>query len=250
MFHKLSIEWPCRLLISSFELIIFFVFIVPGLEARMVIGPSVKDDPELVEAISEDLRNLSGLRGLEFDEYSSLHSASEFDEGSPLFREFLLDVIADNRLVFVIENNPGSKLIRFAKTDAGTVDVETGIVEYVIELDAEDFRSCRKLSSREALEAFSIGLVLFHEIDHKVSYDPNDPMPPSGVRPDVSEGELRGVIERTNLIRNELKMALRDPGRHQGEIYRGSLPAFRSTASISFTDQKGKRRLIRWKLDQ
>jgi hypothetical protein len=85
-------------------------------------------------------------------------------------------------------------------------------------------------SDTQAMAAFSIGLTLSHEIDHKFpSYNPNDNGP-------------GGVIDFVNGIQTQLGLPTRDLSSHTGTCTHG-------TCSISFHDQNGQQHLLTWQLE-
>ncbi len=204
------------------------------------------------QAIIDDLREKTGLNSIEIDESGILgYDISEAPiGGSEKMRQLILGAIDDNNNTFQISNSPKSKTVHFSKTDQGTLDLEMGMVFYDIRFDFSDFENAKKYSSKESLESFSLGIMIFHEIDHKVSYDPDDPIPEKGFRPDKSKKNVRGVIENTNIVRNELGLILRDKKSAFGKKYRGKLRSLKNTIQIRFFDSFGKRKFLRWKLEK
>lgn len=204
----------------------------------------------IAKEIEDDLKRLSGLSSVVIarDGAIRLEPNGRLEGGSVSFREFLSKLVNDPTRIFVIQVADGSKDVNFAKADAGTTDLDTGVVYFRIFLDPSDFRSARRYSDKRLLGSFSYGIVIFHEIAHKVSYDPEDPIPSAGVRPDVAENGIKGVIEHTNRIRSELGLPLRKEQRHAGDIYRGPVSGLRNTCSIEFDGNKGQRLVLRWKL--
>jgi len=207
-------------------------------------------DAGFARQMEADLRVLSGIGSIEIDEHGIVRSddPDSYENGSVIYRNFLLALIADKRRVFQIEERPHSSSVHFAYADAGTVNLENGRIYYRIFVDPADFESIRKHSRKDVASSFSVGIVLFHEISHKVSYDADDPIPSTGVRPDVGKPGVSGVIDLTNEVRTELGLPLRQSGRHLGDVYRGPVRAFRNTCSIEFFDSKGRRIPLRWKI--
>lgn len=208
-------------------------------------------DANLARQIEADLRLLSGIRSIEIDEYGTVRAniPELYQNGSVTYRTLLLALIADRKRVFQIEERTNSSKVNFAYTDAGTLNMENGRMYYRVYVDPADFESMKKNSRRDVASAFSIGIVLFHEISHKVSYDSANPIPSTGVRPDVGIPGTPGVIEMTNQVRTELGFPLRQPGKHQGTLYRGpAVRALRNTCTIEFIDSKGRRTPLRWKI--
>ena len=124
------------------------------------------------------------------------------------------------------------------------------VTVYQIMIDFADFRKSRRYSPKEVMETYTVGLTLFHEIDHKAGYDPENPHPEFGMRPDKSSNGIRGVIENTNTIRKELSLMLRKSNQHKGQPYKGLVAAFRNMQEIQFIDESGKNKSLRWKLQK
>ena len=162
-------------------------------------------------------------------------------------RQLIIGAINDSKNTFRIFDSSNSDKVLFGKTDQGTVDLDTGEVKYDIEFDFADFANARKFSSEDVLGSFSFGLTLFHELDHKVSYDPRDPIPESNVRPDKSTRKVRGVIENTNIVRGELALIPRLSSAHSGRVYKGKISFLKNTYQIPFVDSSGKKKYLRWK---
>ena len=230
----------------GFLTFIFLIFVCSA-EAKIQISQNV--EPERREAIVNDIREKTGLVSLAADENNVLFlkGLNEILGGSETMRSLILGAIEDMENTFLIQDYSRSARINFSQTDQGTVNVETGKTRYIVGFDFDDFEKSRRYSSDEALGSFSLGINLFHEIDHKVSYDPTDPIPESGVRPDKSSERERGVIENTNLVREELGLIARDPKSKFGIRYRGLVSQFRNTLQILFRNKKGKRRFLRWR---
>lgn len=92
---------------------------------------------------------------------------------------------------------------------------------------------------------------MYHEIDHKVSYDPKNPIPPTatGNRPDIGGVGIRGVIDNVNVAQSQLGLAQRAPGAHRGQEYKGFDSMYKGTYQIPFIDGSGKQKFLRWKLE-
>ena len=81
-----------------------------------------------------------------------------------------------------------------------------------------------------AIWAFSVGLVLSHEFDHKFpTFNPTDNGP-------------GGVIDFVNGIQKELGLPTRDLGSHQGVCGHGN-------CSVSFHDASGQQHLLKWQME-
>ncbi len=228
---------------------LLFLITLSSVHAKIQISSNV--DPIRTNSFVRDLREKTGLKSLRLDGKNFLvfDSESEILAGSNTMRGLIRGAIKDSKNTFQITDLSGSPKIHFSQTDQGTVDVETGKTKYLVKFDFEDFEKSRRYSSDEALGSFSLGINLFHEIDHKVSYDPADPIPVSGVRPDKSSPEARGVIENTNLVRRELGLIPRDTKSRFGFRYKGLVGSFRNTFQILFRSDKGRRKFLRWRVD-
>ncbi len=229
-------------------LIPVFLLLVLGIEARIRIASDV--DEQRINMLISDVREKTGLASLLLDRenYMAYEGSSGKSKSSKTMRDLLVGAIDDNKNTFVIVNSSRNENIHFSQTDQGTVDLETGKILFRVRFDFEDFERSRIYSSDEALGSFSLGINLFHEIDHKVSYNPNDPIPNTGVRPDKSSPEARGVIEKTNIVRRELGLITRDSQSHSGSRYNGIVGFFRNTYQILFHDESGNRKFLRWKV--
>ncbi|NNE98337.1 MAG: hypothetical protein HKN25_04870 [Pyrinomonadaceae bacterium] len=201
--------------------------------------------------IENDLREKMGLASIGFDKHETLiyDKREPAIRGSEKMRELILSAIDDQKNVFLVCNYSGANEVQFAKTDKGWIDVNSRITTYEIMFDFEDFENSRRYTPDVVLESYSLGILLFHEIDHKVSYDPKYPIPPTGVRPDKSSRGVRGVIENTNIVRRELSLVLRNSKRRIAKRYRGANQIFTNTRQITFKGPAGKRNFLRWKLE-
>jgi len=207
-----------------------------------------------MNAIEKDLQAKTGLTSIKFDSNGKLtYDRSEVAKGgSASLRQAIEGAIDDHKNIFQLGNYSGSESVNFAETDAGTVTVNgnTRVTTYQVKIDFADFSDAKNLSDVDALKSFTVGLVLAHEIDHKVSYDPGNPIPsdfPAG-RPDISpRAGVPGVIDDDNVIRSQLGLIPRAPGTHTGENYTGKDPQYKGTVSIQFNDPSGKAKFVRWK---
>ena len=213
---------------------IFLTFVLSA-DAKIQFSPGISQ--ERMDEFVNDLREKTGLKNLKIGKgnFLAYTDHSETIGGSQTMRQLIKGAIDDNANTFVITDESRSTKIHFSQTDQGTVDIETGKTRYLVNFDFEDFDRSRRYSSNEALGSFSFAINLFHEIDHKVSYDPNDPIPASGVRPDKGSREHRGVIEQTNLVRKELGLISRDSKTRFGFRYKGLVSLFRNNLPNSFS---------------
>ena len=203
-------------------------------------------------ALIGDLREKTGLLSIALNGQGELNYdrlEAPFS-GSVKMRSLIVSAIDDTRNTFQIIDKSRSRNVHFSLTDQGTVDIQTGDVVYHVYFDFDDFAESRNYSSEQAIRSFSTGLVLFHEIDHKVSYDPTDPLPANGVRPDRSSRGIRGVIENTNIVRAELGLIPRDEKNVHRNRYRGLVHFLKKTAKIPFRNYSGKRKFLRWSFTQ
>jgi len=210
-----------------------------------------------LKAIRDDLRKKTGLKSIDFAKKTgrfSYDSKEVASGGSTTLRQTITGAIDDSKNVFQLNDYSGSQSVNFAEGDPGTVDSTTRVTTYQIKIDFADYADARNLSDSDAFASFSLGLNLFHEIDHKVSYDSSDPIDSRiGFRDDLTRTiggvSVRGVIERENIVRSQLGLISRDPGTHAGTPYTGNDPRFRGTHQIPFTDASGQAKFIRWKLE-
>jgi RHS repeat-associated protein len=205
------------------------------------------------KAIEKDLQAKTGLSSIHFDKNGKLtyDPSEKANGGSAQFRQSITGAINDSKNVFQIGDYSGSENIQFAETGAGaTTTSNAGVTTYQVKIDFADFRDARNLSDSQALDAFSLGLNLYHEIDHKVSYDPSNPIPAGmATRPDISPGPgVPGVIDDVNVAQSQLGLASRAPGAHTGQRYNGVDPRLKNTYQIEF-NASGKAKFLRWKLE-
>ncbi|NNE99190.1 MAG: hypothetical protein HKN25_09245 [Pyrinomonadaceae bacterium] len=230
----------------------FFALLILGSAQSLyaIIQIETTVDPSTSKAFILDLRQKTGLASIGIDRNRQLTFRQDERRvaGSEIMFELITNAIRDPKNTFFIRDFSRADYIHFSETDQGTVDVETGKTAYEVKFDFEDFKRSRRYSSDEALGSFSFGINLFHEIDHKVSYDPSDPIPETGVRPDHGSRETRGVIERTNLVRRQLGLIPRDSKSHSGRRYKGIVGLFKNTFQILFKDDFGRRKFLRWKV--
>lgn len=245
-----------KLLLCILVLLSFFTYGVSFVEARIIIisnrqTPVHRIDQKrqvsdaTIRIFERDLREKTGLKSLRFASnneliYSFLEKATS---GSEKMREAIKAAIDDELNIFQISDYSNSKNIQFAKTDAGTVYVATGITEYRVEFDFADFVSAEKHSDVDALYSFTLGITLFHEINHKVDHQGNDDLPFRGIRPDLSTKRFAGVIENTNWVRAELGLIERDTTRILGEKY------IDNVYEIPFVDEVGNNKFLRWEVN-
>ncbi|HEX8459226.1 MAG TPA: NPCBM/NEW2 domain-containing protein [Pyrinomonadaceae bacterium] len=205
---------------------------------------------EQLNAIEKDLQKKTGLSSIKFVNGKLTYDKTEVAKGgSAALRQSILGAVNDPKNVFKLSDHSGTENLQFAKIDAGTVDVTTGISTYDVQIDFADFHAARGLSDTDALNAFTLGTELRHEIDHKVSYDPSNPIL-GATRPDVSPRPgYPGVIDNDNVVRSQLGLISRASGAHEGQPYRGADSRYKGTYQIQFNDSSGKTKFLRWKLE-
>lgn len=238
------------------QILVFAVLFFAGVSvtnARILILPETgfysfgnKKHPlenSQIQMLENDLREKTGLKGLGFNydgelDYDVWENATS---GSEKLRETIIGAIDDELNIFQINSYSNSKDIHFAQTDAGTIDVNTGITTYELFFDFADFESAKKLSREEAIESFSLSINLFHEIDHKVGYRPLRYF--EGVRPEISSRHIVGVRENTNFVRSELGLVLRDAKQIGAQKF--SMNVYK----IKFVERSGKSYFLRWRIN-
>ena len=250
-------------LLFSFIAIYLLLFCNPVAQAKVFVisVDHVEKNPEdkryvipdkHIENLESDLKEKTGLKTIRFDEKGKLvyDRSDRAQNGSEKLRRTIVGAIEDEKNIFHIGDYSSVRNIHFAETDSGTIDVLSKMTYYRVKIDYRDFKNCRRYTPKKVLKAFTMAIILFHEIDHKVSYDPSDPIPAGGVRPDKSSDGIRGVIENTNMIRKELSLILRKSDQHNGELYRGLIDFYKNTFHIRFVNIAGERRNLRWKIER
>jgi RHS repeat-associated protein len=217
-----------------------------GQDVEITLDKNRKLTEDQKKAIEKDLQAKTGLTSIHFDQNGRLtYDRNERAQGgSAQLRQNILGAIDDPTNLFQIGDYSNSDNIQFAATDEGSVDLTTGITTYQVKIDFADFQDARNLSDTGALDAFSVGLNLDHEIDHKVSYDPNNPLPPGG----RGDGGPNGVIADVNVAQSQLGLATRAPDSHTGQPYKGPDSRLKNTYQIQF-NASGKAKFLRWKLE-
>ncbi|HEV2616727.1 MAG TPA: hypothetical protein VGU63_08990 [Candidatus Acidoferrales bacterium] len=170
------------------------------------------------------------MKSINFDRNGQLtyNKSEKANGGSAGLREQITSAIDSQTDVFKLGDYSGSSNINFMQTDAGSVT--NGIATYNVQIDFDDFRNAAGFSDSHETAAFSLGLNLSHEIDHKFpTFNPNDTGP-------------GGVIDFVNTFQRQLGLATRD-------INSGSTSCPSAMCTISFHDQNGQQHLLRWQLE-
>jgi hypothetical protein len=145
-------------------------------------------------------------------------------------RDQITAVIDSKTDIFRLSDYSGSQDIQFMQTDQGTTDIKTGVTTFNVQIDFADFQNAAGQSDFLAAAAFSVGLVLSHEFDHKFpNFNPTDNGP-------------GGVIDFVNGMQKELGLPTRDLGSHQGVCSHGN-------CSVSFHDANGQQHLLKWQME-
>lgn len=219
-------------------------------------GERALTDKEL-ERIAADLRKKTGLSSITFKNGKLTYDKNEVARGgSAELRNAIIGAINDTKNIFQLANFTGS--VQFMQSDAGEFNARTGVVTYQIKIDFGDYKDAANYSDSDALEAFSLGSGIYHEITHKVSYDPNNPLPftlENGTthytRPDLADpfdSNYPGVIDLENVANRQLGLPIRE-STHTATPYTGIDPRFKGTQQIKFKDAAGRDKFVRWKLE-
>jgi RHS repeat-associated protein len=208
---------------------------------------------EQLEAIAADLRKKTGLSSIAFKAGTLTYDKNEeASGGSTKLRIGITGAINDHTKIYQLSDKSNTK-VNFMATDQGTtttVHGAPGPTTYQIGIDFADYDSAADLSDTDALAAFSLGSGIYHETNHKESYDSSDPMLKSfafGTRPDNSPdgGHTPGVIDNENWANFELNRAQRVDAHNATRS-----PALGSHfGQIRFLDSSGRQKLIRWHLE-
>jgi hypothetical protein len=185
-----------------------------------------------MDAIAKDLRQKTGLSSIGFDNNGKLgYDKNEIAEGGSIgLREQITSAIDSQSNIFKLGDYSGDSEVTFINADQGTVDKNTGISTYNIQIDFADYANAAALSDKQALAAFSLGLGVSHEVDHKF------PVPNAR---DTGPG---GVIDNVNVFQRQLSLATRDINVHDIVCPSGR-------CSIPFHDGNGKERTLRWQME-
>jgi len=125
------------------------------------------------EQLAADLRRITGLRALKFDEDGTLRVGSgEIIGGSASARELIANSVY-GRNVVVIEDASNRSDVAFCRVIPGKwrKNVAGSPPAFVVQIDFADFD--RLVGDRRALEAFNVGWGFLHELDHIANDSPD-----------------------------------------------------------------------------
>ena len=171
------------------------------------------------QALSEQLRAITGWRGLHFDAEGILRFGEVPPEGGSHAARALLTSAQTGKKLIVIEDASGRADVVFARVVEGRwkEDAAGKPPAFVVQLDFTDFSHV--MGDREARAAFNAGWGVMHEVDHVV----HDSIDPGGL------GMLGECEDAVNLMRRECGLAER------GEYFYTFLPgADRGTFKTRF----------------
>ncbi|WP_263377690.1 RHS repeat domain-containing protein [Granulicella paludicola] len=185
-----------------------------------------------MSAIAKDLQQKTGLSSIAFDKNGQL--GYDKDEtangGSAGLRDQITSAIDSQANVFKLADYSNDPKLNFMDSDAGSMNANSGQTTYNVRIDFADYANAAGQSDKQAMAAFSLGLGVSHEIDHKFPvYNPRDTGP-------------GGVIDNVNVFQRQLGLATRDINVHNITCPSG-------TCSIPFHDPGGKERTLRWQLE-
>lgn len=154
------------------------------------------------DLLVENLRQITGLCELQFQETGQLHLGRVFsaNRGSATARKILQRAM-DSGFVFFIEDHSESSSVNFGQMDEGTTYEDSlanrRFLIWRVRLDFSDFQKIQ--APREVRESFSIGFTFLHELLHGLGHrDAN-------VVEEIGECE-----ELINQARLELRLPTRD----------------------------------------
>ncbi|MBI4854828.1 MAG: RHS repeat-associated core domain-containing protein, partial [Acidobacteria bacterium] len=201
-----------------------------------------------LKRIAEDLQKKIGLKSLNFVNGNLTYDKNEKPSGgSAILQDNILGAINDPNNIYILNDTTDDTSVSFAQADTGTQDSKTRVTKYNISIDFGDFASAKDQSDSRAFEAFSLGLVLFHEINHKATYD-SDGNIIDNFRFDVSSNpKAVGVIDFVNQANKELGLIIRAPGVHKAVPNPGNTNLASNTLGIQFKDRDGKDKFVRFK---
>ena len=165
--------------------------------------------------LADQLRRITGLKGLDFDEHGALSLGNiEPVGGSKTARELLAEAITGRNMI-VLEDASKRQDVVFCRVIEGrwkhNADQKPPV--HILLIDFADFSHV--VGDKVALAAFNVGWAVLHEIEHVV-YDSVDP---------VREGEVGECETLVNKMRRECGLAERAeyfysyfPGTNEGML--------------------------------
>ena len=146
-----------------------------------------------------ELRHISGLRDLKFDEQGALRFDPEQSTGGSAAARKLLQQAVNGPIAVVIEDASNRSDVAFARIIPGRWKHESGnsAKVFVVLIDFADFDYL--IGDEAALRSFNVGWALMHELDHAVE-DSTDTTTETGL------GECE---DHLNQMREELGLPLR-----------------------------------------
>lgn len=149
--------------------------------------------------LAEQLRAITGLPGLSFDQEGFLRFGPEAPSGGSSSARALLSAAQEGESLLILEDASGSPDVAFSRVLEGRwKDGSTAKpAAFVVQIDFKDFSHV--MGDRAALASFNAGWGLMHEIEHAVR-DSSDPEGPGAA------GECEEAI---NLMRRECGLAER-----------------------------------------
>jgi hypothetical protein len=148
------------------------------------------------EQLAIDLRKITGLSDLEFEDNGTLSaSANQVAGGSKTARDLILSAIVGRNAV-VLEDASNSSDVAFGRVIPGKWKnfSSDNPPAFVIQIDFQDFD--RLMGDERALQAFNVGWGFLHELDHIV----NDSVDAT------SAGETGECEANLNLMRRECNL--------------------------------------------
>ena len=182
-----------------------------------------------MKAIEKDLQKKTGLSSIHFGKDGKLayDKSEKANGGSADMRAQITSAIDSTTTIFKLGDFSGTN-VAFGETQPRSR--VNGVWTFDIRIDFADFKNAADYSDTRVMDAFSLGMVIAHEIDHNF---------PVGTEAD--EG-ADGVIAHINRMQTQLGLPTRDSGSHKGVCDKGN-------CSISFHDKDNHQLLLKWKLE-
>ncbi|MBL8192898.1 MAG: RHS repeat-associated core domain-containing protein, partial [Blastocatellia bacterium] len=206
-----------------------------------------------LEDIQKDLQQKSGLKSLIFVNGKLTYDKNETaNGGSKTFRQQIIGAINDSKNAYVLNKASNDQSVSFTNISPAEKS-PPGTQVYNIKIDFADYANAKNYSDSDAYKAFSLGLGLVHEINHRSTYDSLG-IRIFGYRPDIGTATIsKGVIDFVNDINSELGLIQRAPGEHNAIDFNKANPLIKNdpirqdTLQIRFIDGAGKDKFVRFK---